>query len=232
MIDASKIPVRDVDWRPSYRLISSRYPTVGLFDAIADPADLEIVFAVEALTNARIREELGQLRRISVEDRVVGPGATPIMAAFTHLNPEGSRFSDGSFGVYYAADTLDAAIAEVRHHRSLFLSRTREPPIDVDLRLILADVEARLHDLRGFIRRSPEVYAPDDYSASRTLGSALRRNGSHGVVYRSVRWEGGQCVGIFWPRALRRGRTSAHIAMHWDGTTITHWYEKRAPKAL
>ena len=31
------------------------------------------------------------------------------MAAFTHLNPEGSRFSDGSYGVYYAAHTLATA---------------------------------------------------------------------------------------------------------------------------
>ena len=55
-------PLAEVAWRPSYRLIASRFPTVGLFDAIADPADLDVVFAIEALTNPRLRNELGQLR--------------------------------------------------------------------------------------------------------------------------------------------------------------------------
>ncbi len=35
-----------------------------------------------------------------------------VMAPFTHLNPKGSRFSDGSYGVYYAAKRLSTAIAE------------------------------------------------------------------------------------------------------------------------
>jgi hypothetical protein len=75
------------------RLIPSRYPTVALYDAIADPADLEVVFAIEALTNARIRDELGDLQLVAPEERVSGAGSTPVMAAFTHLNPDGSRFS-------------------------------------------------------------------------------------------------------------------------------------------
>ena len=84
-------------------MIASRYPTVGLYDAIADPADLEVVFAIEALTNPRMRNELGQLQLVPPDERLSGAGSTPMMAAFTHLNPEGSRFSNGSYGVYYAA---------------------------------------------------------------------------------------------------------------------------------
>src|SRR4051794_2233977 len=92
-----------VDWRPAYRLVPSRFPPTGLFDRVADPADLDAVFAIEALTNDRLRDEAGDLRLLPAEERISGPGTTPIMAAFTHLNPEGSRFSDGSFGVYYCA---------------------------------------------------------------------------------------------------------------------------------
>ena len=113
MIDTSRLPVSETSWKPSYRLIASRYPTVSLYDDIADPADLEVVFAIEALTNPRIRNDLGQLQLVPPEERISGAGSTPIMAAFTHLNPEGSRFSDGSYGVYYAAQDLDTAVAEV-----------------------------------------------------------------------------------------------------------------------
>ena len=47
------------------------------------------------------------------------------MAAFTHLNPQGSRFSDGSYGVFYCARSRDTAIAETRYHSALFLEATR-----------------------------------------------------------------------------------------------------------
>jgi hypothetical protein len=31
---------------------------------------------------------------------------------------------------------------------------------------------------------------------------------------------------------LKPAREAAHIALHWDGQRITHWYEKRAPHAV
>lgn len=227
-----KVAVHPVVWRPCYRLIPSRYPTVGLYDAIADPADLEVAFAVEAFANPRIRDEIGQLPLVAPHERVSGPGTTPIMAAFTHLNPEGSRFSDGSYGVYYAADDRDTAIAEVSHHRGLFLARTHEAALDVDLRMIVADLDAPLHDLRPLRKSAPDIYDPDHYGASQALGRSLRAEGSWGVLFHSVRHEGGLCAGVFRPRALKSARQSSHIALHWDGQRITHWYEKRAPKAL
>ena len=42
----------------------------------------------------------------------------------------------------------------------------------------------------------------------------------------------GECVGIFRPRALRHAKSAAHLALHWDGARITHWYEKRPPHAV
>jgi hypothetical protein len=226
------LPVVPTVWLPCYRLIPSRYPTVGLYDAIADPADLEVVFAIEGLTNPRIRDEVGELQLVAPEERISGPGATPIMAAFTHLNPEGSRFSDGHYGVYYAADTRETAVAEVSYHRALFLSRTQEPAIDIDLRLIAAELDAELHDLRPLRETLPALYDPVSYAAGQALGRRLREAGSWGVVYDSVRHPGGTCVGIFRPRGLSHAKQSSHIALHWDGQRITHWYEKRPPKPV
>ena len=147
-VAAPRVTVTHTRWRTSFRLIPSRYPTVGLYDAIADPADLEVVFKIEALTNPRIRDEVGQLQLVPSTERVSGPGSTAVMAAFTHLNPEGSRFSNGSYGMYYAAHALETAVAEVSHHRAVFLARTAEPALDVDMRVITATVDAPLHDLR------------------------------------------------------------------------------------
>ena len=237
-VDPASVPLARVSWRPSYRLIPSRYPTVGLYDAIADPADLEFVFAIEALANPRLRDQLGELQLVPAGERVSGPGATPVMAAFTHLNPEGSRFSDGSYGVYYAAHSLATAVAEVSHHRAVFLRRTDEPAIDLDLRLVTANVEADLHDLlepgiaANESTRFASVLDADDYGPSQSLGRRLRAEGSWGIRYPSVRHIGGECVGILRPRALRHAKAAAHLALHWDGARITHWYEKRQPHAF
>jgi len=237
-IDPETVPVRRVTWRPSYRLIPSRYPTVGLYDAIADPADLDVVFAIEALANPRIRDELGEITLVAKDERVTGPGATPVMAAFTHLNKDGSRFSAGAYGVYYAAHSLETAIAEVSHHRAVFLRSTEEPAIDIDLRLVTANVEADLHDLAepgeaaNAANRFAAALDPDDYAPSQALGRALRAVESWGIRYPSVRHAGGECVGIFRPRALRHAKAAGHYALCWDGSRFTHWYEKRPPHAV
>ena len=102
-MSAAALPRRTrVSWTPSWRIVPSRFPPVGLFDRIASPGDLEALFELEGLTNPRLRQELGELSLVPPGRRISGPGTTPIMAAFTHPSPQGSRFSDGSYGVFYA----------------------------------------------------------------------------------------------------------------------------------
>jgi hypothetical protein len=226
------LAVSSVAWMPCHRLIASRFPTVGLYDQVAAPKDLDVVIAIEALTNPRVRQELGQLSLVPPADRAAGPGATLIMAAFTHLNPLGSRFSDGSWGVYYAAESLETAVAEVSHHRGAFLARTSEDAVDIDLRWIQADLMEKLHELRGQGAELPAVYSPDRYGASQDLGRTLRSSNSTGIVYNSVRRAQGQCVAVFKPRALSKATAAGHIGLHWDGKAISHWFEKSAPHAV
>lgn len=223
-------PRRELHWRDSCRLIPSRFPPVALFETVADPADLDVVFAIEALGNPRLRDAVGQLQLVPPAQRISGPGTSPIMAAFTHLNPEGSRFSDGSFGVYYAAADLATAVAEVSHHRARFLARTAEPPIDIDLRCYRVGVRARLADLRGL---AGVLHDPDSYAASQPYGRRLREQGEAGIVYDSVRHPGGQCVALFTPRAtLPPASQAEHVGLRWDGTRICAWYLKSGLQAL
>jgi hypothetical protein len=218
-------PVTRVEWKPCYRIIPSRFPPVGLYDRVADPADLEAVFAVENLTNPRLRQEAGDISLVPSEDRVSGPGTTPIMAAFTHLNPEGSRFSDGTYGVYYACRSLNTAVAESLYHREQFLMRTKEGPIELDMRTYLTDLAGDLHDIRG--RKDLEaVYDPNDYSAGRALGRELKAVNSYGVAYDSVRDSESECAGVLRPPVLSSCIQGPHFGYIWDGSKITTVYEK------
>ena len=203
----------------------TRYPSVYLYDRVADAADFDALYALEAMTNDRLRDELGQIERVPAADRVFGPGSGPIMAAFTHVNPQGSRFSDGRYGVFYAARQRDTATAETAFHHARFLAATAEGPMHLPMRLYHVSVDARLHDLRaGF----DAAHDPADYTAARTLGARLRAAGSGGVAYRSVRHAGGECVGLFRPRGAARCLHAAYLLYAWDGQRFTDIYEKVA----
>jgi hypothetical protein len=230
---AAGIPASDIAWQPAFRLVASRFPPADLFERVAAPQDWAALQALESLTNQRLRDARGETPLVAAADRVTGPGASIIMAPFTHLHPEGSRFADGQHGAFYAAESLATAIAETRHHRERFLRATREPPTEIDMRCYRVDIVARLHDLRG-LRDSTgftAVYDAQDYRASQALARELRARGSHGVCYDSVRRAGGACVAVFRPRLVTRLRQGVHLRYAWNGERIDTVYEIRVLQA-
>jgi len=222
------LEVRRVRWTEASRIVPTRHPTVYLYDRVADAADFEALYALEALSNERIRDEIGQVERVPREDRVFGPGSGPIMAAFTHVNPAGSRFSDGSWGVFYAAHERATAVAETRYHHARFLAATGEGPMHLPMRLYAVAIDARLHDLRPEGAAEAAVHDAEDYAAARALGARLRAQGSSGVAYRSVRHDGGQCAGLFRPRGASGCHARAVLLYAWNGREFTDVYEKTA----
>ncbi|HET8881081.1 MAG TPA: RES family NAD+ phosphorylase [Solimonas sp.] len=227
MAKARRPPITPIDWRPAWRIVPSRFPPVGLFDRVADADDLDAIAEIEGLTNPRLRDELGQLDLVARNRRITGAGATPIMAAFTHLNAEGSRFSDGTYGVLYAAHEEVTAIRETVYHRARFLACTREPPLRVEMRCYKTGIRGSLHDLRRGYRTEHD---PDSYVASRALAHALRAEGSDGIVYRSVRNPGGECVAAFYPDIVLPHVQTRHYQYVWDGAAISDVLEMKAVK--
>jgi hypothetical protein len=207
-------------WAPSYRVVASRYPTLSVYDRIADSASFAELLEIEALTNPRVREEAGAFRKVRPEDLISGPGSTPIMASFAYSGP--SRFCDGTFGVYYAAREEATAIAESRYHTETFLRATHEASVDVDKRVYTATIAGEFDDIRGRSMRS-KLYAAalDDYAYSQRYAHALyRKNRVDGILYNSVREPGGQCVAGFRPRSIAKARIRKHVQFRWDGERI------------
>lgn len=200
------------DWPQLHRLVPSHFPPINLFESVADPDELDIVHAIESLTNDRLREEAGELWRVPPEDRVSGPGSSPVMAAFTHTGLA-SRFTDGSYGVYYGARDLQTAIAETVYHRERFLSATREPDTELTLRQYINRVALPMHDARG----NPALHDPDDYHRPQQEARQLREQGSHGLVYSSVRDPGGECIAALRPTAVTIPVQGSHYRYVWSG---------------
>ena len=206
MIDIGTLPTGDVD-EPVYRVILSRYPQVSLFERVSGPQDWDVLYAVESLTNLRLRDEVGDIRLVASEDRVYGDGASWIMAAFTHppVDGRGGRFNR-DFGIYYCAGDESVAIAESAFHRARFLRESRVGKTTQEMRVIRAQLgPVVLHDVRHLT--GDAIYDPDNYGPAQRFGYALRDAGSYGVHCRSVRTDG-ECFGVMRPAALSD-------AIHW-----------------
>lgn len=205
-----------LDWPESYRIIYSRYPFIGVFYRIADPADLEAIVELERRTNDRILDEIGALSLVRPRDRIIGPGTTPIMACFTHT--KAGRFSDGSFGVYYAAKHLDAAIAESRFHVESFYRATAEPSADIDMRVYEASVRGDFDDLLSLALDDPRLDA-ESYARSQSYGRAVYdAEKLDGIVYPSVRDEKHRpAVACFRPRIISNCHPHSYLQYRWDG---------------
>ena len=221
------LAVSEVRWQPCFRVISSRFPPIHLFERVAGAEDWEALYWLESLTNPRLRDDVGEIELVPREDRIFGPGASVIMAPFTHLNPEGSRFADDTFGAFYAAASLDTSIAETRYHREIFLRATRQRPLELDMRTYLCDVSASFHDIRGKRDRMPDIYDPDSYAASQKFARSLKLAGSNGVVFDSVRHSGGECLAVYRPRLVQNCRQGTHLRYVWDGERISQVYALR-----
>lgn len=207
-----RVPVRTL----SYRLVPSHYPPIALFENLLDPAELDAAYALEALTNDRLRDQAGDIALVPPEDRLVGPGTSPIMAAFTHTGLP-SRFTDGRFGVYYAGLSRQTALKEAIYSRTRFLSATDEPAQEVTLRCYRCRVAAPLVDVRG----RDHLHHPDDYAPSQAFGAAQKRDDEYGILYRSVRHPGGECVALLRPTALAPpAEQGGHYRLFWNGHSV------------
>lgn len=215
-------PTTRVTWGETHRLIMSHYPPIDLFDDVADPADWEALARAQSRTNPRIYEKIGDLSLVPVDRRLAGEGASWVMAAFTHISPlRTSRFSDGTYGVYYAGDTLETALHEHTFHMARFYADSGTAPGWVSqVRQLVGTVDADLTDLRD--GDFAEVLDPDveHYPAAQALARQLKEAGSNGIVYPSQRLPGGACIGVFYPDVVTPPVQGDHLRYHWNGSRI------------
>jgi hypothetical protein len=201
------------------RLVPSRYPSVGVLDQVASPGDLDAVMEIEAWTNDRLSVELGILTTIPRDEWVVGePMASVVMAAFCHPRPGGARFSGADRGAWYAARTIETALAESVYHRTRELEEVGHFDTRAQTRLYHADFATTFHDVRGGGRAWASLHDPDSYVDSQRMGRALLDAGANGIIYDSVRHPGGTCLACFRPRQVRHARVAAHYEYRWDGS--------------
>lgn len=199
-------PLRRLTSR-THRLINSRFPTTGVFDDIAEDEDeLRVAFQLEEMTNGRLLG-MARLELMPPGSLAAGPTASLANAAFLHASETGGRFNGPDLGAWYCATEIETAIEETLHHNDHRLRASAGGfPNRIQLRELVVNLDLDLADLRGLQSERPELYDPDDYRGSQAFADSVRWPGQpdalDGLIYDSVRREGGVNACVFRPGAL------------------------------
>jgi hypothetical protein len=198
------LPLTDLRRFDTHRLLPAKYSPHydSVLTRIADDDEqLQLIFELDNATNARLQAEENLSPGISQRELVFHvPNYRVINAAFTHPNPLGARFSTPERGAWYAAFEPATAKAEVIFHKSIGYDD------------YLADFTAAFHDLRGVV---DEALSPSSYVRSQQLAVELLELGSLGIIYPSVRREGGTCIACFRPSVVANVRKSTRYRLIW-----------------
>jgi hypothetical protein len=215
------------DW---HRNIVSLRVSERLWDDLTDSPDVhEAIAALEAAYKP-FREPLPAISRPFEESEIVTPLADVIDYPFEH--PCASRFSEGRFGVWYGADSLETSIRETAYHwqrdeRAIAPEARTERTVSIDRRVHLVECSASLVDLRPHVAGNPALVS-NNYATCRRLAAELRDGRQPGVISESARNRGASVVGVFRRDALSNPRNVCYLTYELDLDTgrIT---VKRAP---
>ncbi len=217
-----------VEWRQAWRVIPDKYPPIDLFDDLtSDPAEWELLAGLESAVNPRVRQEVGEISLVPAAHRVQ---STAVMAPFVHLNPLGSRFSDGTYGVYYAAEDLETSIRETVHHLEKNLRAGHAAPDDLDQRVYVGAIKGEFLDLSSNPAVAGPLLDPDDYAQSRPFGARVRAGSCDGIMFESVRNPGHNALAVFIPLRVSPPVQERHLRYDWDGARIRRYFDYAADR--
>lgn len=171
-----------------------------LFDDLSDkPAERDAAVALELATKPRLFASPQPVIQRPFEEAAWNEA---VRYPFTHWMR--SRYSDGSFGVWYGADSVETSVYETVHHwRTGLLADAgfNRPDIRLERKVYRVRCDAALVDLRPAVAHEAALLAPDDYTLTHQIGTKLQREGHPGLVTRSARCDG-EVYAILNPKVL------------------------------
>jgi len=220
----------EISDRGLIRLLPATYHKPPALRGLVDTDDeMDVLAEVEGLTSGRLVAERGRnphldprelaWARRSRDLRIYGD--SHVNAAFTYTRTGGNRFNSEDRGAWYCAWDVMVAVSEVAWHRTRELGYTGCFEDSARYLELLADFIGVYDDLTDepdhpALNADPDVGYPEGQS----LADHLRRGGSRGLIYPSVRAPAsdGNCLVCFEPRAIQNVRPGASWDLIWDGT--------------
>jgi len=134
-----------------------------------------------------------------------------------------SRFSDGSFGVWYGSESAETTVHESAYHwyRGLLSDAGFEQTtVIAERKVYWVACHAALLDFRQAAAQEPDLLHPSDYTFCQTVGSRIHREGHPGLLTQSVRRPAGENLAIFNPAVLSNPRHNCQLTYRLEGGQI------------
>jgi lysine 2,3-aminomutase len=215
---SAHFPVSELTWLESLRTVPAKFPPLELFNGRLTPDEIEHALNLESRFETDLQTRLSL---IPARERVYGEGAGFVMSAF--LLGGAGRFSDSRNPAYYAANKLKTAIAESAFHLAKVYSATNESAIQIQLRILKAEIRCRAVNLCDAKSLFPQAYqlSSIDYGVTQRFAKEARREGFDAILYDSVRDSSGKCVAVFRPTVISNCRTDGYALLSWDGIKMS-----------
>ncbi|HVF66006.1 MAG TPA: RES family NAD+ phosphorylase [Casimicrobiaceae bacterium] len=156
-----------------------------LFDDLSsDPSDWRIAIAVEG--EARIPTDAALISRPF-------DYGTAISYSFDAANWHATRFSEGTYGVWYGSLAIETTVYETAWHWYRFVADSfgaEDREIVTDRRVLDVRCDALLVDLRGRERDHPALVRRDSYVFTQKIARYLVEQDVNGILVRSSRCDG------------------------------------------
>lgn len=209
------LPLADVH-QPLTRNIKSIRVSQDLFDDLSDdPADWQVAQNHEMATQSPV-----YFSPATSIDRPFEEADWFNAIEFPFRNWMASRFCDGSFGIWYGADSVETSVHETVHHWQsgiladagfdLMVARGERERIVGERKVYWVRCDAALADLRPRVGAYPDLINPDSYHFTQQIGARLKREGHPGLVTRSARCDG-ENYGVLNAAVLSNPQVCCHL---------------------
>ena len=142
---------------------------------------------------------------------------------------QSSRYSDGSFGVWYGADSVVATVYETACHwyHGVLLDAEgyTDEAVAIERKVYNVACDALILDLRPSVESFPALLHKTDYTFTQQVGARLRREGHPGLVAPSARYSQGLNYVVFNHATLSNPRVNCMLTYRLNGKHI--FVEKR-----
>ena len=153
--------------------------------------------------------------------------------AYPFKNWSSSRYSNGSYGVWYGGDTLNTTIFETAYHwRTNLLQDAGWDTLDgitIERKVYLVKCNAILLNFRLRISSYPALIDPKSYNLTQQVGSRIHAEGHPGLVTQSARCPG-NIFAIFQAQVLSNPRQLCYLTYRTDKGSVV--VERQPGKTL
>ncbi|MFN3319284.1 MAG: RES family NAD+ phosphorylase [Allorhizobium sp.] len=220
-MQSAGLPVSTVAYPRTVRLVSTARLRPPVLAPLADTAEeLAELAEIEAATSSRMQAQATGISGLAANELVYDvPHAHFINASFAYAKPrEANRFNGETRGAWYAALAVETCLAEITFHMTEFLARTGVFQAVADYAEMVCSVSGAfldLSDVPGHPALSPDKSV--GYPQGNHLALEARRAGLNGIIYPSVRHQGGTCFAILRPAAVQSVRQGDVWRLSWKG---------------